>query len=336
MIKKIAIFALMILTAAVFFWIRLGYPVDANGMEKIFIVSQGQTGGQVADNLKKENLIRSVFYFKYGIWRRKPGIKAGEYLISQKSSAEEIIKILTNGEAISREKSITIVEGWNSEAIGNYLEKNTSVKAKYFASLANAPIGKWKFNFAKPAFLNDAPSGANLEGYLFPDTYRIFNDASAEEIIFKMLENFGAKLPPDIKQAIIGSKKTIYEITTMASIIEKEVRSREDMKIVSGIFWDRIKNVQPLESCATLAYILKINKPQYSIEDTKIDSPYNTYKYRGLPPGPIANPGLNAIMAAIDPEYTDYNYFLSDPAAGKTIFSKTFSEHILNKRQYLK
>ncbi|MDP2736501.1 MAG: endolytic transglycosylase MltG, partial [bacterium] len=137
-------------------------------------------------------------------------------------------------------------------------------------------------------------------------------------------------------EEIKKQNKTIFEIVTMASIIEKEVRSTDDMKIVSGIFWNRIKNGQGLESCATLAYILGVNKPQYSVEDTKIDSPYNTYKYRGLPPGPIANPGFNAINAAVYPENTNYNYFLSDPETGKTIFSKILDEHNANKYKYLK
>jgi UPF0755 protein len=107
------------------------------------------------------------------------------------------------------------------------------------------------------------------------------------------------------------------------------------MEIVSGLFWDRIKNRQALESCATLAYILGENKAQYSLEDTQINSPYNTYRNRGLPPGPITNPGLNAIKAAIYPIYTDYNYFLSDPKTGDTIWSKTFEEHKQNKWKYL-
>jgi len=121
----------------------------------------------------------------------------------------------------------------------------------------------------------------------------------------------------------------------MASIIEKEVRSVDDMEIVSGIFWNRIKNNQALESCATLAYIIGESKSQYSIEDTQINSPYNTYRNRGLTPGPISNPGLRAINAAIYPKDTNYNYFLTDPKTKKTIFSKTFEEHKKNKSIYL-
>jgi len=121
----------------------------------------------------------------------------------------------------------------------------------------------------------------------------------------------------------------------MASIIEKEVKSEEDRAIVSGIFWKRIENKYPLESCATIAYVLGVDKKQYSYDDTRTASPYNTYIHTGLPPAPINNPGISAIKAALNPEYTDYNFFLSAPD-GTTIFSKTFEEHQNNKARYLK
>jgi UPF0755 protein len=116
--------------------------------------------------------------------------------------------------------------------------------------------------------------------------------------------------------------------------VEKEVRSEEDMKTVAGIFWKRVKDEYLLQSCATLAYILGEDKTQYSYEDTQINSVYNTYLNPGLPPGPVSNPGLNAIQASINPEENDYYYFLSDPKTGKTIFSKTLEEHNLNKVRY--
>ncbi|MFH1583432.1 MAG: endolytic transglycosylase MltG [Candidatus Falkowbacteria bacterium] len=335
MSKKIIIFLLIIIAVGFLYWQNLNSPVDANGQEQVFIVNKGEAIKQVADNLKKENLIRSVFYFKYKIGAGD-NVKAGEYLISPKLSTKEIIKILTLGDAISKEKSIRIIEGWSNKDIGAYLEKNNIISAKDFIALADSPLSQWKFSFLRPDFLNDAPKQAALEGYLFPDTYRIFNDTTGEGVIFKMLDNFDKKITPEMIKEIKRQNKTIYEIVTMASIIEKEVRSADDMKIVSGIFWNRIKNRQGLESCATLAYILGVNKPQYSVEDTKVASPYNTYKYRGLPPGPIANPGFNAIYAAVYPENTNYNYFLSNPATGKTIFSKTLDEHNANKYKYLK
>ena len=122
----------------------------------------------------------------------------------------------------------------------------------------------------------------------------------------------------------------------MASILEKEVRSEQDMKIVSGIFWDRIKIGQALQSCATLAFVLGVNKVQYTYTDTQIISPYNTYKHKGLPPGPISNPGLKALNAAVEPIKTEYNYFLSRPDTGETVFAKTLDQHNANKAKYLK
>jgi UPF0755 protein len=246
------------------------------------------------------------------------------------------VEKLTSGQTISKERNIKIIEGWNIKDINSYLQKNNIIPDDSFKNYAGAPIGGWSFKIERPDFLAEAPTAADLEGFLFPDTYRIFVDATAEDIIIKTLANFDNKLTPDMRAAIKEQGKSIYQIITMASVVEKEVRSAADMEIVSGIFWDRIKNGQPLESCATLAYILGENKKQYTLEDTKIESPYNTYQNQGLPPGPIANPGLNAIKAAIYPKYTDYNYFLSRSDNGETVFSKTYEEHLANKAKYIK
>lgn len=336
MLKKTIIVIAIIMISGFLYWRNLNLPADLNGKEEIFILNKGQSVSQIADNLRKENLIKSSLYFKYVIWRDRLKIKAGEYLISPKLSAREIIKLLTAGESISQEKKITIIEGWNLKDIGVYLEKNQVADAKNFSLLASAPLNSWKFDFAKPEFLNQTPGQADLEGYLFPDTYRISKDASSEEIIYKMLANFNKKFTPEMRAEIKRQKKTIHEIVVMASIIEKEVRTAEDMKIVSGIFLDRIKSGLPLQSDASLSYILEDKIGGHTFEQTKIDSPYNTYKYRGLPPGPIANPGLNAIRAAIYPAETDYVYFLSDQTTGKTIYSRTLEEHNLNKYKYLR
>lgn len=228
------------------------------------------------------------------------------------------------------EKKITIIEGWNLTAIEKYLEKEgfdfkdsvLDLKAKDFAE--DFPL------------LGEASRSASLEGYFFPDTYRVYASSTLADVTEKALGNFSKKITSEMVADIKKQGRTLPEILTMASIIEKEVKGERDMKIVSGIFWDRIKNGQGLESCATLAYILGENKTQYSEADTKIDSPYNTYRHRGLPPGPIANPGLVAIKAAIYPIYTDYNYFLNRLDNGETVFSRNYQEHLSNKAKYLK
>ena len=228
------------------------------------------------------------------------------------------------------EKVVTIIEGWNVKQIDQYLSgQGIALDHK----ISNFKVKDYQADYS---FLTDAPTNDSLEGYLFPDTYRVFASTTADEIVRKMLGNFESKVNPEMMTEISRQKKTLHQIITMASVVEKEVTSKNDMKVVAGIFWDRIKNGQPLQSCATLAYILGENKAQYTYEDTRIVSPYNTYINQGLPRGPIANPGLNSISGAIYPTYTDYNYFLSRPDTKQTVFSKTYEEHNINKQKYLK
>ena len=186
----------------------------------------------------------------------------------------------------------------------------------------------------KYSFFSLLPKGVSLEGYLFPDTYFFSQKLTSEDIVKKFLTNFDNRLSSSLREEIKKQGKKLEDIIIMASIIEREVKNEEDKKTVGGIFWNRIKNGQPLQSCATIAYILGENKKQYSFEDTRIDSPYNTYLNQGLPPGPISNPGLSSIEAAVYPNGNTYNYFLSDPETGKTIFSRTIEDHNANKYKF--
>lgn len=334
-IKIILLFFVVFLVVGVYsiasYYRGINAPFDKKGQDKIFIVSKGESVKKIGENLFNSGLIKSKNYFEIYIWRagKENVLQAGEYVLSPRMDIKEIVEIISGGKILSKEKTIKIIEGWRISEIDSYLKKEGVIKGDDFINAANNGFKNYEF-FA------DAPKNANLEGFLFPDTYRIFKDAGAEKIIEKMLDNFENKLTSQMREDIKKQGRTIYETIIMASIIEKEVRTPEDMQIVSGIFWDRIKNGQALESCATLAYILGVNKAQYSDEDTKIDSLYNTYKYRGLPPSPISNPGLNAIKAAIYPKYTEYNYFLSRPDTGETVFSSTYAEHLENKAKYLK
>ncbi len=305
--------------------------------DKVFVIEKGESLDSISKKLKKENLIKYPLFFKIYAKNSKKdaSLQAGSYLIKGDVSMVDLINLFASGKAIKQEKEIKIIEGWDIQEINDYLKKEKIQKNDDFLNLAQKNINFWQNKFDYP-FLRLLPKQANLEGFLFPDTYRIYNNADVDDIIAKMLANFNSKLSPEILTDIKKQNKSLYEIITMASIIQKEVRSTEDMKIVSGIFWNRIKNKQALQSCATLAYILGEDKAQYSLEDTKIKSPYNTYQNRGLPPGPICNPGLEAIKAAVYPEETDYNYFLSSFKDGKTIFSKTYAEHLRNKEKYLK
>lgn len=312
---------------------KINTPVDYDSTEKIFIVQKGEGINEIADALEKERLIKKALYFKiYTIKKNLTrSLQAGEYLLSPKMTIPEIAEKMAKGEIMPRGKKITIIEGWDINQIAEYLENEGIVEKKYFISKVNCGCG---VNTSRD-FLFDKPRGASLEGYLFPDTYFIKEDATASEIINKMLDNFGKKLTDEMYQEIKAQDKTVFEIVTLASIIEKEVKSDEDRAKVAGIFYKRLEEGKPLESCATISYILGVSKKQYSYEDTRVISPYNTYLNKGLPPGPISNPGLSSLKAAIWPENTPYRYFLSKEN-GETVFSKTLEEHNANKAKWLR
>ncbi|MEK7203012.1 MAG: endolytic transglycosylase MltG [Patescibacteria group bacterium] len=339
MIKKIflIIIAVILILASNYFF-ETYYPVNKNGQEVKFTIVKNSGVKQISQSLVKAKLIRSDVFFNFYVWlkNKQADFKVGEYILKPSMNLKEIASELTNSKPLGKEKSITIIEGWDINDIHNYFKKNNIFSDNNFSVLAKNKLSDWQFKTAKPDFLSQAPVSATLEGFLFPDTYRLFQDATAEDAIIKMLNNFGNKLTVSMRQDVAKQGKSIFQIIIMASLVEKEVKTPRDMRIVSGIFWSRIKNKQAIQSCATLAYILGEKKQRYNIEDTKINSSYNTYQNLGLPPGPIANPGLNSIKAAIYPEYTDYNYFLSRSDTGETVFSKNLEEHNKNKARYLK
>lgn len=247
------------------------------------------------------------------------------------------------------EDTIKIIEGWTNRDIGQYFESQGKWQREELLELVGFPTVDYRAEKDMPlpkdfsadfAFLTDKPKYYGLEGYLFPDTYRVYSDATIEDVVVKMLENFDNKLTPDMRAEIARQNKTIYEIVTMASIIEKEapITSDDDYdaRVISGIFWGRLSVGQALQSDATLSYIFNDNKPQHRGDELEKDSPYNTYKYRGLPPGPICNPGIAAIKAAIYPIDTSYNYFLTPKDSQEVIYARTYDEHLNNKYKYLK
>ncbi len=320
--------AFIFIMSVLFYFYQISTPVSKDKTMISLEISSGESTKQIATELKSLGVIRNVLwmrvYFKLNNLSSK--LIADTFSLSPSMSIKQIASIITSTNR--EERRITVIEGWNANQIGAYLEKQSICSSSKWASL----IEDYKEDYL---FLENKPSNMSLEGYLFPDTYTIYKNASCEIVLKKMLDNFENRVNEEMMGDIKSQNKSLFEILTMASIIEKEVNNVEDMKIVSGIFWNRIKNNQALQSCATLAYILGENKEQYSYEDTQINSYYNTYKNKGLTPGPITNPGLNAIKASIYPQYTDYNYFLTDLDTGKTIFSKTYDEHLKNKAKYL-
>ena len=331
---RIVFFAMIFLLVwflGLYIYKQINIPVGSEFEQKHFVIKKGESLNQISNNLKKAGLIRNAFLFKFYVlgkgWAKK--MKAGEYELTPYFNMVQIAEKIKNGETISNEVLITIPEGFTVEQIANRLEKNGIVNAEDFLNY-QLPIGNYEFLPSEDSKLEVL----KLEGYLFPDTYRFKKSSSAEKVAGKMLNNFNKKVTSELRKEIERQGKTINEIIIMASLLEKEVVSYDDKRIVSGIFWRRLENNYPLESCATIAYILKVDKWRYSYKDTRINSPYNTYIHTGLPPSPICNPGIESIKAAIYPKRTEYNYFLTDPKTKETIFSKTLEEHNMNKRKY--
>jgi UPF0755 protein len=208
------------------------------------------------------------------------------------------------------------------------------MSAAAFLIAANATDSRTVAPGQNYEFLIDKPQSATLEGYLFPDTYRFYKSATPDQVVQKLLDTFGEKVILPLQDQITESKHTIFQIITLASIIEKEVKSDADRRIAAGIFWKRLELGMPLQSDATVNYITGKQALQPTNADLSTDSLYNTYKYPGLPPGPIDNPSFSAIRAVVNPEETSYLYFLTKPD-GTTVFSKTYEEHLANKKRYL-
>lgn len=294
---------------------------------------------KIGELLKKEGIIRSKWAFVVYVSAsgNASRLKPGKYVFG-KAAIPAITRDLVRG--IS-ERTITIPEGWTLREIDLYLAVEEIGSSDSFALLVSAK-GSQVFS-ERFEFLAERPKNTGLEGYLFPDTYRVFQDTSRETIIAKMLENFDKKVTRDLRQEVQRQRKILFDALTMASLIEKEVVFENDRAIVSGILWKRLELGIPLQVDATIVYVKRQTtkdesqkiKSKISLDDTKIDSPYNTYLYRGLPPGPIANPGISAIQAAIYPKSSLYLYYLSSPD-GRTIFSKTLDEHNEAKTKYLR
>jgi len=334
-IIPIILITIIALGTGIYFYINYQFnlPASPSDIEKTFVVKQGQGVKQISRYLENDDLIRNSFYFELYVWKEglTKKLQAGEYLFRPNMTIEEIVDALVQGKVVSNELQVTIPEGLTVREIELKLVEADLVKEGGLAIFSAASEYRDIYEFLK-----DLSEGVGLEGFLFPDTYNLYKDTTPKEILEKMLDNFDQKLTAQMRLDIKNQNKSIYEVVIMASLLEKEVRTYEDRRIVAGIFWKRLKNNYPLESCATIAYVLGTDKWRYSYEDTRIKSPYNTYINIGLPLGPICNPGLTSIKAAIYPEGSDYHYFLTRPDTGQTVFSKTLKEHNINKAKYFK
>jgi len=343
-----AIIALIVTAAIVFigFWgVDKVYqtmlaPVDPNSdTEWVVNIPEGASTAEIATLLRQRGLIRdglimgriSEYVFRDHSKRMEYDgqFKYGEFELSKNMSVDEMIQILIAGSALANTKTFTIPEGYTTNQIARALDNQGIVsEMDFFDEIQN---GVFDFDF-----LVDCPPGfERLEGFLYPETYEIYADATAHDIILKMLSQFDALFKLEYYERAEQMGMTVREVVTMASIIERESVVAEERPIMAGVFYNRIAQGIRLESCATIQFILGEPKEFLTNDDTQIESPYNTYLHEGLPPGPICNPRMASIIAALYPEEHDYIFFvLSDALDGSHRFSSDYNEFLANKDAY--
>ncbi|HSX25015.1 MAG TPA: endolytic transglycosylase MltG [Candidatus Andersenbacteria bacterium] len=293
-------------------------------------ISQGESGSQVWRQLIHDGYSdRTIPWKWYGRSGSADKIQAGIYHVEKGEKIKTVINRFISGDVSDSEVSITFPEGFTLQQIAERLEQHGIGTAKDFEK--EAIVGNYADKFS---FLADLSASRSLEGYLFPDTYRIAKNDTAHDVIMKMLGNFDRKISQEMRDQAKSQGRTLDQVVIIASIIEKEVFQQEDLPEVAGIFWKRLDQQLGLFADSTIRYALQ-KGDELTVKDLATDSPYNTRKYKDLPPTAIGNPGLIAIQAALNPQKSDYYYYLTTEDK-KTIFAKTNAEHNANKAKYLK
>lgn len=301
-----------------------------------FTVAKGQKLRSVAVALEKQRLIPSSgAWTLYAITQgQRSGVLAGDYTLNHGMSGRQILRLLTTQDTSSKEATVKIPEGATNTEIAALLERSGVVSASDFMMAVSVTDSRTVVP-KDYSFLADKPATADLEGYLFPDTYRFFKKSTATAVLQKFLDNFDTRVTSTMRQSAKTQGRTLFEELTMASILEKELKTNVDRALGADVFWKRVAIGMPLQSDATVIFSTGQATVNVSHADTQVDSLYNTYQHQGLPPGPINNPGISSLRAAIYPTVNPYYYYLTAPD-GTTYFAKTLDEHNRNKVKYLK
>lgn len=302
-------------------------PISVSDNEIIDVnIPSGSSSKYIGKLLEEKKLIKDkwIFLLKVRSLDTNSSLKAGDYKLNKSMSLDTIINSLIKGGKSGSTISFTIPEGYEIKDIAKKLDNEGIINSDKFLKLAMN-----KENFENEfEFLQEIDDGQSLEGFLFPSTYEIFESQNEEDIIKKMLEGFENIYRKEIKDELGNIDLDLNEIVTFASIIEREARMDNERPIMSGVLYNRLDIDMPLQVDATVQYAIKERKERLLYKDLEIESPYNTYKYKGLPPGPIASPGKESLIATINPSDVDYLFYvLKKGGNGEHIFTKTFEEH---------
>jgi UPF0755 protein len=295
-------------------------------------VNEGDSANLIAARLAHAGVIQSVELFTEltALEGLQNGLAAGQYQLARGMPASEVIARLHAGDTGAIR--VTIPEGKRIEEVGAILEKAGVVPSQSFmTAVQNA---QYSYDF-----LSDNPAGAGLEGYIFPDTYNLPQHNKPEDVVNLMLRDFGQRLSPDLRSAFQQQGLSIHDAVTLASIVEREAQAPEERAIIASVFLNRMRLGMPLQADPTVQFALAANqrslsqfgfwKQELTPDDLAVSSPYNTYVVGGLPPGPIANPGLDSLQAVAHPAQTNYLFFVAKDD-GTHAFAATYAEHQAN------
>lgn len=343
---------LIILIAALSFTILVGFfginaiyssqlnAVNQSKSDVVFSVEEGSTLQDVLESLKQENLIKSDFFAKWYAKGNAVDVKAGDYVVNDAMSTQEILAYISDAsKAITNEILVTIPEGTWAKTIAKKMETFTNVTADELLTLWNDETFLNEmidhYAFLDESILN-SEYPVKLEGYLYPDTYFFYRETNARDITMRFLDQFDAHYQ-QYAADIAASKYSIHDLIKLASVIQFESGKVEDMAMISGVFENRMNIDMMLQASATVCYGMYEYDTIWDCESNpEFDSPYNTYLYTGLPIGAICNPGIDAILAALNPAQTDYMYFVSDVFNDGTVYyAVTYEEHLANVDKYL-
>ncbi len=317
---------------------ELNAPACADDTPIAFTILPGELPRDVATRLQKQGLIRDADLFVDWVKYVRVGtkIQAGDYVLRRTMPMTELVEALQHGYA--RTITITIRPGWRMEEVADYLATLGLTKYNREQFLQLLRTGKFDY-----AFLQDRPKGAptTLEGYLFPETYKVPFDTPNETLLTVILDTFNVRVDTKMRQKAASAKLTLQEVLTLASIIEREAVVAAERPVIASVYLNRIKKKMLLQSDPTAQYAIGYQaatkqwwKSPVTIEElTAAKSPYNTYLNPGLPPAPICNPSLASINAALEPAQTDYLFFYAK-GDGSHAFAKTYEEHLANQQKF--
>ena len=318
----LSIFVVALGAAAVFGY-KIFFAAVTPDHETQFKIRRGWVLSQIADSLRGRGIIKSAenFLSAAKISRRAGQVKAGKYIIPPRSSNLDLINLFVSGKA-ARQR-LTIPEGVTAEAIAGLLQRELEVDSSAVMNLVD-----------DKDFIDDVDvDAASLEGYLYPNTYQFYWGDTPRDVISLLVAEFHKRVPDSLAARADSLGLSLHQTLTLASIIEGEARVDSERAVISAVYWNRLRKGMRLQADPTIQYIIPGPPRRVLNRDLEIDSPYNTYRYAGLPPGPVNNPGIKSILAALYPTSDRYLYFVAR-GDGSHIFSYTLEQHNAAKREF--